>query len=702
MTLDLRPVLAPRSVAIVGASERSFIARVAIENCRTVGFSGNVYPIHPRHDAVLGLPCYAGLDALPEVPDCALIALNAERAVGAIEEACALGVRAVIIPAGGFAEAGPEGAERQRRLAAAARASGTLVVGPNCMGVLSPPDRAAVYIGTIARPLRPSNLSAVAQSGSVVELLVNSGHLDFARVFSAGNEALLTACDYLEYLLDDDATEVIMIYLEAYRQPQRLLALAERALERGKPLVAVALGRSSQAQAMAQAHSGALATSYRRLSAALRQRGVLLCDDLDEWLATAQLCARGRFPRSNAIGAVTVSGGEGGLLLDLAESCGVRFPALSEAAQRELGARFPSLHRWPNPADGWDKGPYEEVYPPLLAALAAEPTIDTLVAAIDVPAAQGDEEVRYTSFIGRHLAEQAARSGKPAVYLSLAGGALDERVRAALSEHGMLLLGGARPGLRAIAHLAALAALRAERAPPDPLPPDFPDRSLADLVAALPVGPADEVASRRLLEAAGLPLAPAVEVSNVTAAVEAAARFAGPAVLKAVLPGLAHKSDLGAVAVRLSSPEQVRAQAARLLALCDERGVPRRLLVSPYLDPAAEVICGLSGDPQWGPFVVLGLGGVLAEALDEVTIVSAPLRAGQAESLLSAGSLGRVLSSPRRPADLAALGALVRRLSGLAVALWRLDPTIAVDLNPVMVLPPGQGAWAVDALVTRG
>lgn len=700
MTVDLRPVLAPTSIAVVGATERSTIARSTIDNCGRLGYQGAIYPVHPRNEQMLGLRCYPNLASLPEVPDCAMIALGAERAVDAVDEAAALGVASVVLPAGGFAERGTAGVERQRRIVAAARAHGLRVIGPNCMGVISAPDRAAVYIGTIARPLSAGNVSVVAQSGSVAHLIVNVAEIPLARVFSSGNEAVLTTCDYLDYLLEDDQTEVIMLYLEAHREPRRLLSLAERALDAGKPLVALALGRSPRAQAMAQAHSGALATSHRRLTAALRSRGVILCDDMDEWLVTAELASRGHRPRGAGVGAVTVSGGEAGYLLDLAGDCGVQFPPLSAPLQQRLAARFPDFQDWINPSDGWDKGPWEEVIPAMLAALADEPAVDVLVAAIDVPAAQGPREVDYTTEIGRSLGEHAARTGKPAVYLSLGGGALDDRVRAGLSDYRIPVVGGGRWGLRAIAHLAAYTRDRDQCGHVDQPPPGFVTAELERLAAGLPAGPADEEISRRVLAAAGLPLVAAAEVSDEAAALAAAERLGGPAVLKAVIPGVAHTSDVGAVALRLAAPDEVRSAARRLLTLCDRLAVPRRLLVSPYLEPAAEVICGITGDPDWGPFVVLGLGGVLAEALDEVVIAAAPLRHGQAVELLAAGRLARVLSSPRRPADVSALVEMLRRLSWLAAYLWRLDPTLAVDLNPVMVMAPGQGAWAADALIT--
>jgi succinyl-CoA synthetase beta subunit len=173
-------------------------------------------------------------------------------------------------------------------------------------------------------------------------------------------------------------------------------------------------------------------------------------------------------------------------------------------------------------------------------------------------------------------------------------------------------------------------------------------------------------------------------------------------VLKAVLPGVAHKSEAGAVALRLSTPEQVRQAAERLLHLCDSAHAPRRVLVSPYLEAAQEVICGITCDPEWGPFVLLGLGGILAEALDEVVLAAVPFLQGQVEELVSGGRLGRVLASTRRPTDIGALSQLVRQLGWLAARLWALDPTITLDLNPVMLMPPGQGAWAADALITRG
>ena len=698
MTIDLRPVLAPGSIAVVGATDRSSITRAAIENGRGLGYAGRVYAVHPRYERVLGLPCYPSLADLPERPDCALIALGAERAAAVVEDAAALRIPALVLPAGGFAERGPAGVERQRRLVSAARERGTRVVGPNCMGVISTPDRAAVYIGTIARPLPPGNVSAIAQSGSIAHLLVNTPELALARVFSSGNEATLTACDYLDYLVTDEHSEVIMLALEAYREPRRLLALAERALALGKPLVTLALGRSDAARAMARAHSGALATSHRRLTAALRQRGVILCDDLDEWIVSAQLAARGLRPRGASVGAVTVSGGEAAYLLDLAVDCAVRFPPLSAPGQQTLTARFPEFAGWTNPADGWDKGPWQEVIPAMLAALAGDPAVDVLVAAVDVPAAQGVHEVDYTSAIGRALGEQAARAGKPAVYLSPAGGALDERVRAALDEHAVPLIGGARWGLRAIAHLAAYTQA-AERRQLDTPPSDVATDALARLIHALPTGVADEALSRRILAAAGVPLVPATEVADEEGAVAAAAALPGAVVLKAVLPGLAHKSEAGAVALRLTSPEEVRDAARRLLALCDHNGAPCRLLVSPHLEPAVELICGITCDPDWGSFVVLGLGGVLAEALDDVVIAAAPFQQGQAETLAATGRLGRAVTSARRPADVSALVRLLRRLGWLAHQLWQLNPSLAVDLNPVMLMPPGQGAWAADALV---
>lgn len=700
MTINLRAALAPRSIAVIGASERSSIARTTIENCRRLGYPGAIYPIHPRGEPVLGLPCFPRLSDLPAVPDCALIALNAERAVDVVEEAAAMGVAALVLPAGGYAERGPAGVERQRRVVEAARTHGTCVIGPNCMGLISMPDRAAVYIGTIPRPAAAGNVSVVAQSGSVAHLIVNTPEIDLARVFSSGNEATLSTCDYLEFLLEDDATAVIMLYLEAHREPQRLLRLAERALDAGKPLVTLALGRSVQSQAMAQAHSGALATSFRRVSAALAQRGVILCDDMDEWIVTAQLAAQGQWPRGAGIGAVTVSGGEASYLLDLAGACGVDFPPLSASLQHRLSAACPGFDGWTNPADGWDKGPWEEVIPAMLSALADEPAVDVLVVAVDVPSAQGDHEADYTSVIGRALGEHAARAGKPAIYLSPAGGSLDERVRAALRAHNTPLVGSARWGLRAIAQLAGFTRARGRRSAGNAPPLDV--AKLTSLVHSLPFGASDEHRSRQVLEAAGIPLLPAKEVGDTLSAVSVAATLGAPAVLKAIIPGLAHKSDAGAVAPRLTTAADVEKAADRLLALCGEHSAPRRLLVSPYVEPALELICGITCDPDWGAFVVLGLGGVLAEALDEVVIAAAPLLSGEAESLVSTGRLGRVIASSRRPTDMPALAALLDRLGWLAHRLWSIDPTVAVDINPVMLMPPGRGAWAADALVTRG
>jgi acetyltransferase len=275
---------------VVGASPRSWIAETVRDNLRVMGSLTRCHFVNPKYQELHGQPCHESLAALPERPDVAVVALNPLRAADITREAAALGVRAVIIPGGGVVEGGAAAAAMQAEVGAIARETGIALVGPNCMGVVDFTSGSAAYIGDVSPYLPRGGVAGIAQSGSVSDAFIHSGaRVGFSRIISCGSEVALDVCDYLAYCLDDPATTSVILFLEGFKRPERFLALADHALELGKPIMVLKVGRSDQAQAAAVAHSGSLAGESRATDAALDAAGVVQCRDLDELLETAEL-----------------------------------------------------------------------------------------------------------------------------------------------------------------------------------------------------------------------------------------------------------------------------------------------------------------------------------------------------------------------------------------------------------------------------
>ena len=706
---------------MVGASPRSWIAQTVRDNLRMMGSATRCYFVNPRYTELHGQPCYPSLDALPERPDIALVALNPLRAAIVTRDAAAAGVPVVIIPGGGVVEGGAAAAAMQEEVAEIARRHGIALVGPNCMGVVDFTANSAAYIGDVSPHLPRGGVAGIAQSGSVTDAFIHSGaRVGFSRIISCGSEVVLDVCDYLAYCLDDPQTTSVILFVEGFKRPERFLALADRALEMGKPIMAVKVGRSDQAQAAAIAHSGSLAGETRVTDAALDAAGVIRCQDLDELLETAELVEgtrrTGRSVGRGRTGVVTVSTGEGSLIADLAPRTGLDLPPIPESARARILEQLPTLGYIGNPLDPWGAGDPATAYGVCFEAMAESGAYDVLVLVHDFPYQSMPAEVATANDVTFPLL--AATRDRPhilPVYVSLTSGDHPPETKAVLDEHGAgaPLLRGAVEAFTAIASVARWQARHESRIGPDggpwragwpalsadrtPYGRDGESRERASDVApttlALP-----ERESLELLRAAGLSVTTAVAVSDAEAAVEAARSLGGLAIaLKVDATALAHKSDLGLVRLDLTGDDAIRSAARDLLAIGRRHGLAvRGLLVEPMAEPGVELIVGLRRDAQFGPAVMVGLGGIFAEVLDDVSIRLAPVRHAEALAMLDDLRGRRILDGVRgRPAvDRSAVADLVVALSRLGVE--RPD-IIEVDLNPVIASP--DGALAVDALV---
>lgn len=711
---DLQRIFAPRSIAVVGASARSGIATTVRDNIALVGGDTRCYFINPRYEEVDGTPCYPDLASLPEVPDTVVLAVNPLRAARFTAEAAAAGVPAVVIPGGGVVEGGAEAARMQAEVTEIAVATGTAIVGPNCMGVVDLTTRSATYIGDLNPFLRRGGVYGIAQSGSVSDAFIHAGtRIGWSRIVSCGSEVVLDLCDYLAHGIDDPETDAFVLFVEGFKRPERFLALADRALELGKPILAVKVGRSAQAQTAAVAHSGSLAGEDRATDAALKAAGVIRCDDLDELLEAAALVTGtrrlGRSVGRGRTGVVTVSTGEGSLIADLAPRTGIDLPPVPPAVEARILADLPTLGYVGNPMDPWGADEVVHSYRTCLTAFAESGAFDVVALVHDFPFRSQAGEVDLATQLAAELA--AATASVPAVlpvYISLTSGDSTPEIEAVLDEHGGIpALRGTVEASTAIARLAWWEARRARRLVDGPVRWAWPrlavgrtayghDRPGAQAAATTPRTLAERE-SLDLVRSAGIPVADTIPVVDADAAVGASERLGFPVVVKLDAAGLAHKSDIGGVVVGAADAETVRRAVSDVLdagrrAEADVRGV----LVQAMAQPGMELILGARRDAQFGPLVLAGLGGVLAEALDDVAIRLAPLTDVDAAAMLSELRGAAILDGVRgRPAI--DHPAVARAIVALGAAMVDHPAWLEVDLNPVVAGPAD--AIAVDALV---
>ena len=715
--IDLRPLFAPRSIAVVGASPRSGIAKTVQQNLTVMKSATRCHFVNPRYDELYDQPCYPSLGALPEIPDTVLVALNPLRAAAVTEEAALAGVPSVIIPGGGVVEGGEAAAQMQRDVREIAIRHGTALLGPNCMGMIDLTTNAATYIGDVNPWLPRGGVAGIAQSGSVTDAFIHSGsRIGFSRVIGCGSEVVLDACDFLAYCLDDPETHSVILFMEGFKRPERFLALADRALELGKPIMVVKVGRSSQAQAAAVAHSGSLAGEDRATDAALRAAGVIRCDDLDELLETAELvagCRRlGRSVGSGRTGVVTVSTGEASLIADLAPRTGIDLPPVPAETHARLLRDLPTLGYVGNPLDPWGATDPTTAYAAAFDAFAESGAYDVLAIVHDFPYRSLAGEVETAHDVTDELIRATAdRPELMPVYISLTSGEPPPETKRHLDEAGGVpILRGTVEAFTAIASLAAWEGTRTRRLDEGPIRAGWPalasDRTPwgHDAEPGPAAGDARALSEREslaLLGAAGIPVVAARAAADTDAAVAAAAAIGGSVALKLDALGLAHKSDVGAVRLNLAGDAAVREAAGELLAIGAMLAAAgtvaiRGLLVEPMAPPGLELIAGVNRDPQFGPIVLVGIGGILAEVLDDVSLRLAPVSESEVLSMLADLRGAKLLDVTRgRPAiDREAVASILVALGALAVA----RPDIqAIDLNPVIAGPGG--AIAVDALV---
>jgi acyl-CoA synthetase (NDP forming) len=701
---DLAPLMKPKSIAVVGASQRMTRATRVIGNLQRFGYGGRIFPINPKYDDILGLPCFPDLASTPEPAETVVVAIPAEQVPAVLTAAVDSGVRAAIVLSSGFAEAGPPGQARQAALERLAAERGLLICGPNCYGVFNIRLGAATFSADIEEP-RPGRVAVVSQSGgfshAIAEHLMRQRAVGLSYIVSCGNQAGVGVEDYVEFLVEDGDTEVIGVFVEGFKRPQRLREVAARARAKRKPIVALKVGRSENARQAMLAHTGSLAGTPEIVEAVFRQGGIVQVTSLNEMLDTlALMSAAGPYARKGwRLAVLSGLGGECGNLSDVADRVGVDLPPLAASTVDTLRSFMPDFANPRNPLDGTG-AMYENpaLFPRLIDVLLHDETIDVLAfnTRVNVPAPGGWAPSRGYA---RALCE-AVRRGTDRLVLcfnSFAAGDLDQEVVQPLAEAGIPFLEGSETALLALRHLRAHRDFLDRPVVPRPGEPGRPIRPLPDVHGVLAGAEA-----MRLLREFGIPLAETRPAKDSEQAVRAAEAVGYPVALKIDSPDIVHKTDVGGVRLGCADAAAVREAVAAMLAEVPRRAPAARIegvLVQPMLAGGTEMIVGVKRDPLFGPAIVCGFGGVFVELLRDVVVRVPPLDQAEALAMLAelrgAGLLRGARGRP--PADVAALADTLVRVARLAAA--HRDSLRALDLNPLVVLDDGRGAVAVDWLI---
>lgn len=702
---SLKRFFAPRALALVGATEdlAKFSGR-CLRQMINFGFAGEIYPINPKYREIAGLPCYPDISDTPRVPDHVGIAVPSRLALPALEACADRGVSFATVFSAGFAEAGtPEGCAMQADLAAFARRTGMRLMGPNCNGFINFVDGVALTsTSAISGPRRDAGrIGIVSHSGGVgqisVMLRAQEIGLGISYQVSCGNDADLDALDYMNFMIEDAHTDIVMVIAERISAGDKFFALARKAAEREKPIVLVKLGRTEQGSRAAASHTGAVTGSDAVHDAAFRQGGVIRVDDCSELYLTAMALSQQRWPAGNRCSALAISGGNLVLLSDLGAALGLDWPDYTEDTKEKIGALLPGFGKVTNPTDLTAGGIGDAArFRKILETLAADPNIDIVVPVITSADRDTIDTVRDFSKKQPKLA--------PVLWTGTGRGSPPLTNRDLISD-GVPVYRDILPcmkAVRATVDYARFLRRFAKRKGRLPERPAGIDRALAAARLKAAGGVLTERAGKLALAAYGLPVANEALARNAEEAMTLAGAMGPRLALKIESADIPHKTEAGAIRLDVAHPDIAGAFAEVMEAA--RRHAPRArldgVLVQEMAAPGIEMILGVTVDPVFGPVVAAGFGGIHVEILQDIAYGVPPLDHDDARTLIAGLRGARILAGVRgKPArDLDALHDAIVRLSWFAHDFR--DLLGELDINPLILHEAGHGATAVDALIS--
>ncbi|MDQ0142056.1 acetate--CoA ligase family protein [Cupriavidus necator] len=688
----IQRLVTPRSVAVIGASaDPAKTAGRPVSYLRKHGFSGAIYPVNPRVESIDGLRCYPDIASLPEVPDVGIVLLGAERAHLAVRDLAARGAGAAIVLASGYTETGAEGARRQAELIEAA--GSMRLLGPNTIGLVNLTDNIPLSAsGALEMDQFPAgSIGVVSQSGGILGALLSRAAargIGLSKLVSTSNEVDLDLADFIDYLADDEATRVIALYIESVRNPETFRRAALKAARAGKPVVAFKIGRSESGARAAVSHTGALAGADRMYDALFEQVGVMRAQTFSDLLDMPAALATGRKLAGNRVAILTSTGGAGTLVSDSLGVAGFETPAPDEATAAKLRALQQGDHAAldRNPIDVTLAGLQPDLLRAAIRILLDSPSYDAVAVIV------GSSSLAMPDLMANAIRDCLPGSDKPVIaYVSPHA----PEVASLLNRRGVPAFSAPEActvAIDAMLRAGKLGAVGEAGTPTLPLP---------DL-AAYGTGSLDEAAAKTLFAGFGVPVANEVVVAGGDDATAAAQTFRGNVVLKILSAEITHKSDVGGVAVNVP-PAEVASRLARMASEVQSATgiVPKRFLVQEMVKGGVEVILGMHRDAL-GTAILLGMGGVTAELIGDTTLRLLPGECGLTRAA-ALEMIGRLKTAPllqgfrgRPKADVEALAEAIVAFSRMVATLG--DRLVEAEINPVFVLPAGQGVVAADGV----
>jgi len=697
----LKQFFEPRSIALIGASDKSVWSIMVNGSLHACNFPGEIYYVNPRSATVHEQPTVPSLAAIGEPVDLAFIMVNTGLVLPILNEMAEAGVQNAVILAGGFAEAGAEGKALQQEVVQLARQHGLALLGPNCLGYLNYGHHVGAMPGVPANKLRRGSVGIASQSGATGGLMLTYATrqgIGLSAMISSGNEAVLAVNDSMEYLIDDENTQVLGVFMETIRHPEAFVRAAKRARAVGKPIVAIKAGRGEASQRVAQAHTGALTGDDKVIGTLFKQLGIIRVDTIEELLTTADLFTKTGILKGRRLGFMAISGGLCDMGADIAESSGLELPTWSTETQRKLRQLLPELGDIHNPLDTTGAAVNR---PELLAQMAAvledDPGINILVTPQTYPedGAPGEGfSKNMLTLIDQHL------KGDRIPVLIPENSAIDMQPGAQWfldTTNLKTAPGGMAETLRALGRIAAWSAAQRVYAGRHDEAQAIP----AITVDGERTGAWSEHQARVFLAQHGIPIIPAKLVMSADEAAEAARALGFPVVLKIASPDIVHKSDIGGVKLNLRDEQAVRDAFAAVMQAARQHApdaVIEGVLLSPMRSGGVELLVGVVHDPTFGQVLALGMGGIFVELFKDASLRVLPIGRAEVRAMIDELQGKAVLQGARgaTPADMDALTDAIVRVAHLAQGLGgKLE---SLELNPLRV--DGHQIEALDAVVT--
>ena len=702
MPHPLDSFFAPQSIALIGASrDQEKIPGRLLSMLRKNDYPGKLYPINPNYDDIDGLKCYRSIADIGAPIDLAVVIIPARAVLTALEQRAAAGVKNAVIISSGFAEEGGDAAAMQDQIASLAKKTGMRISGPNAEGFYSQVQRvAATFSPTVdvqpgVAPLVATRrrIGIVAQSGGIGFAFYHRAKalgVALSYVVSTGNESDLGAGEFLDYMVQDASTDVILLFIEGIRDADKFLAAARRAAEMRKPVIVIKVGRSGAGGRAAASHTASMAGWSAAYDAVFAKYGFIVSNDLDEAVTIAAVLATNPLPRGDRVAVITVSGGAGIWGADTVAMQGLAVPELSEGIQSEIKKLLPSYGATRNPIDVTAQGVHSGGLQRSIDLLDVSSEVDAILVVLSL---SSDTRMPFKE---AELKPVIDAQNKPVVFYSYT--LPSDFARRALAQSGVVVLSG-------LTHVGVAMRQLAQYAKFKPAPPAdnavLPSR---DLTAHLKSPAFSEADSKALLRAAGIALSDEVLVRERDALDAAIGRSGFPLVMKIQSPDVPHKSEIGGVRVNIASKGEAFTAYRELLESAQKhrpKAAIQGVLVGPMAKKGVEIIVGSMLDQTFGPMIMVGFGGITTELFRDVIYRPAPVSALEASAMLAELKAAPLLNGFRgaAKADIAALSQLIAQVSVLAAQLR--DDVAEIEINPVLVHPIGHGVTVVDALVVR-